>query len=51
MTRKKVSKLFSRDYNHYDVASEMSPKSEFGKDGHCALRRKKLLVLITVRNM
>ena len=28
-------------YDHYDVATEMSPKSEFWKDGYCALCRRK----------
>ena len=39
-----MSKLFSYDCDHYDVASEMLPKSEFWKDGYCALPRKKWLL-------
>ena len=31
ITRKKKSKLFSYDYDHYDVASEKSRKSNFEK--------------------
>ena len=47
----KISKLFSYDYDHYDVATEMLLICESSRDGYWAFSRKKLWILITMANI
>ena len=41
--KKKLTKLFSYDHDPMITSGEMSSKSQFWKDGYCALHRKKMM--------